>query len=101
MASDVGARYARALFDLAIETGALDAVEADLTSLKSMIADSSDLRILLLSPRFSADDKGRGLEAVAERAALSATCRKFLGLLAANRRTAALSAIIDAFERLA
>ena len=100
-ATDVGARYAQALFDLAVETNGLPAVEADLQALGAMIAVSHDLRTLLRSPKFSAEEKGRGLAAVAEKANLGQTARKFLGLLAANRRTLALGEIIKAFERLA
>jgi F-type H+-transporting ATPase subunit delta len=101
LASDVGARYARALFDLAAETGALDAVEADLQSFKAMGAQSADLRNLLISPRFSAEEKGAGLTAIATRAGACETTVKFLGLLAANRRTSTLGAITTAFEALA
>jgi F-type H+-transporting ATPase subunit delta len=97
----VGARYARALFDLAVETSALDAVDADLKSLKAMRAASADLRTLLTSPRFTAEDKAKGLAAIAKHAGLSDTTTKFLGLLALNRRTSALSIIIDAFQALA
>jgi F-type H+-transporting ATPase subunit delta len=99
-ASDVAARYARALFDLALETKALDAVAADLASLKAMAAASGDLRSLLVSPRFSDDDKAAGLKVLAERAGAGATTLKFVGLLAANRRTAELVAIISSFESL-
>jgi F-type H+-transporting ATPase subunit delta len=99
-AADVGARYAQALFDLAIETGALAPVEADLRALEAMRAASADFRALLTSPRLSAEEKALGLSAIAERAGLSPITRKFLGLLAANRRTAALEAAIRAFHRL-
>ncbi|MFI4936166.1 MAG: F0F1 ATP synthase subunit delta [Caulobacterales bacterium] len=100
-ATDVGARYAQALFDLAKEQGELGAVEADLKSLKTMQAASADLRTLIGSPAFDAQAKGRGLAAIAAAAEFSATTRKFLGVLAANRRVGALSAVIAAFERLA
>jgi F-type H+-transporting ATPase subunit delta len=100
-ASDVGARYAQALFDLAVETGALSSVEADLKTLQTMVAGSADLRSLLSSPKFSAEDKARGLAALADAAALTGTTRKFLGLLAANRRTLVLSDAIKAFHALA
>ncbi len=99
-ATDVGARYAQALFDLAVETNALPVVEADLKALEAMRAASADLRVLLRSPQFSAEDKGKGLAAIAEKAELSDTTRKFLGLLAANRRTLALEDIIKSFHRL-
>ena len=96
----MGARYARALFDLCIETGVLDSVEKDVTTLKSMIATSADFRTLLASPRFSGEDKAKGLAAIVARAGLSDTTGKFLGVLAANRRAEALSTILQAFARL-
>jgi F-type H+-transporting ATPase subunit delta len=99
-ASDVAARYARALFDLAVETKTLDVVEADLASLKAMAAASADFRTLLVSPRFSGEEKAAGLKALAERVGASVTTLKFLGLLAANRRTAELGGIGAAFGAL-
>ena len=96
----MGARYAQALFDLAVETNALDAIEADLKRLKAMRAESKDLRDVLVSPRFSAVDKANALKAIGERAGFNPTTGKFLGLLAHNGRTGALTDIIAAFERL-
>lgn len=98
--TDVGQRYARALFELAEEAGAAAAVERDLVSLKAMYADSKDLRVLLDSPSFSAEDKGKGLAGIAAKAKFHATTRKFLGLLAANRRADALISVIDCFRKL-
>ena len=100
-ATDVGARYAQALFELAVEGNALESVEADLKGLTELLRQSPDLRRLLASPRFSAEDKGKGLAAIAERAGVQPLTTKFLGLLAANRRTNALAEIIGAFQRLA
>jgi F-type H+-transporting ATPase subunit delta len=97
----VGARYARALLDLAAETGALPAVEADVAALKAMLAASADLRTLVASPKFTLEEKSAGLAAVAARAGTCGTTRKFLGLLTANRRAAALPTVIETFERLA
>lgn len=65
--SNVGGRYAQALFDLANDEKKLSAVEADLKALKKMSADSKDLRSLLASPAFSADDKGKALPPLARR----------------------------------
>jgi len=99
-AMDVGARYAQALFDLAVETGALDAVEADLRALETMRRESADLRRLIASPTFGAHEKGTGLAAIANRARFHETSGKFLGLLAANGRLSALPAIWAAFQAL-
>ncbi len=99
-AGEVGARYAGALFDLARDSGQLGPVAADLKSLKAMIVESADLRGLLASPIFDSAIKGRALAALAERAGLSALTRKFLGVVAEQRRTAALRAVIAAYETL-
>jgi F-type H+-transporting ATPase subunit delta len=100
-ATDVGARYAQALFELAKDRNEIAAVEADLKSLKAMLAESRDLRALIVSPAFDAETKGLGLAAVADAAQFTGTTKKFLGLLAANRRASALSGVIAAFDRLA
>ena len=100
-ASNVGGRYAQALFDLANDENKLAAVEADLKALKSMCADSKDLRSLLASPAFSAEDKGKALDALAVKAKLNAITRKFLGLLAVNGRASVLLDAISGFEELA
>ena len=99
-ATDAGQRYAQSLFELTIENGNLAKVEADLKSLKAMIADSADLRRLIDSPAFSAEDKGKGLVAVAVKAGFDMLTTKFLGLVAANGRTADLLGAISAFVEL-
>ncbi len=96
----MGGRYAQALFDLADDENKIAAVESDLKSLKAMMADSRDLRILLASPVFSAQDKAKGLLAVAAKAGFDPTTRKFLGLITANGRASALSSVINAFQAL-
>jgi len=96
----VGARYAQALFDLALETNALEAVEADLKGLKAARAESADLRRLLDSPAFSAEQKGAALKAIAEKGKANPTTIKFLGLLAQNGRAGGLDAVTADFTRL-
>ena len=98
--TDVGQRYARALFELAEDANATAAVERDLVALKGMYAESKDLRVLLDSPSFSSEDKGAGLAGIATKAKFHAITRKFLGLLAANRRANALVQVISGFQKL-
>ena len=98
--TEVGERYAQALFDLADETKALDAVRADLRSLRAAWGESADLRRLATSPVIAAEDQGKGLTAIADKAKFNATTKKFLGLLAANGRARDLTAVIAAFEAL-
>jgi F-type H+-transporting ATPase subunit delta len=98
--TEVGARYAQALFDLALETATLDAVRADLKSLKAAWIESADLRRLATSPVISSEDQGKGLVAIAVKAKFETTTRNFLGLLAQNGRARDLAGVIAGFEAL-
>jgi F-type H+-transporting ATPase subunit delta len=98
--TDAGERYARALFDLAGDIGGVASIEADLVALKAMLAQSGDLRRVLASPIFKSEQKGAILAAIAEKAEFQATTKKFLGLLSANRRAEAMSAVIGAYQRM-
>jgi F-type H+-transporting ATPase subunit delta len=97
VASGLAARYATALFELASERNELDGVAGDLTRLKAIIAESSDLRQALRNPILSRAEQGQALAAVLAKAGASATTQNFVGVIARNRRAFALSAIIDAF----
>ena len=96
------ARYAEALFDLALDGQALDRVEADLKALSGAIAGSADLRAMLKSPVYDADAKARAIAAIADKAGASPLTKNFLGVVARNRRLFALDGVIAAFtQRLA
>lgn len=99
-ANEVAERYAQALFDLARDAGAVEAVRDDLRALKAMLAESADLRRLAASPTWSAEDKGKAFVALAAEAGFHMLTAKFLGLLIHNGRAGALGAVIAAFERL-
>lgn len=90
-------RYASALFDLADEQRSFDQVAADLQSLKRMLDDSADLRRLVSSPIMPRAEQGRGILAIARQAQVSELTRRFVGVLAENRRLFLLRSIIDAF----
>jgi F-type H+-transporting ATPase subunit delta len=98
--TDVGARYAQALFDLALDNKAVEAVENDLKALKAAREESADLRLVIASPVFSAEAKGRALTAIGEKIGFNRITLNFIGVLAANRRASALPAITATFERL-
>lgn len=94
-------RYATALFELALEANALDRIEEELSTFASMLEASSDLRRLVLSPVFTADEQMQGIEAVADKAGIGGLTADFLGLIARNRRLFAVADMIDGFRRLA
>jgi F-type H+-transporting ATPase subunit delta len=95
--SALAERYAAALFDLADEARALDAVADDLRQLRDMLAASPDLARLVRSPVLSRAAQGKGIAALAETAGLSPLVRNFLAVVARNRRLFAVPAMVEAF----
>jgi F-type H+-transporting ATPase subunit delta len=93
-------RYATALFDLARETNAIDAVKADLERFDALIAESPDLTRLVRSPVFSAAEQEQALSAVLERAGIGGVAAKFLKLVTSNRRLFAVRDMIRGFREL-
>jgi F-type H+-transporting ATPase subunit delta len=93
-------RYASALFDLAQEAKALDATAADLAGLKSVLAESPEMRALVTSRGFSRAEAGKGIAAVAASMGLSELVTRFLGVLSHNGRLSALSDVIRQFETM-
>jgi F-type H+-transporting ATPase subunit delta len=97
--SGLADRYAAALFDLADERNALDAVAGDLRELRTMLHESGDLVRLLRSPVVSRAQQGKAVAALTERAGLAELTRDFLGVVAKNRRLFAVPAMIEAYLR--
>lgn len=95
--SGLAGRYAVALFELARDQDALDAVAGDLGDLRAMLQESADLRRLIESPVLSREEQGRAVTALAERAGFAELTRQFLGLLAHKRRLFALPEVITAY----
>jgi len=93
-------RYAHALFELAQDGGAVDAVSADLASLRRALEGSADLRRLVGSPVFSAEDQAKALKAILDKMGANALTAKFVLLLAQKRRLRVLNQIILAYEHL-
>lgn len=99
--ASLAGRYASALFDLANEQGAVAAVESDLAGLARAIAESADLAALLHNPQITRDAAARAVDGVAGLIGLAPLTRNFLGVLANNRRLAALPDAIRAFAAIA
>ncbi len=93
-------RYALALFELARDQKAVDAVLADMNQFKALLAESADLRHLVRSPVFSAEEQTKALGAVISKAGVSGLSANFLKLVATKRRLFAVSDMIAGFEKL-
>jgi F-type H+-transporting ATPase subunit delta len=88
--SGVAGRYATALFELALDlnrfASALDAVE--------------DLRRLVRSPVFTAEEQQRAIAAILDKMEIEGLTANFLKLIAKNRRLYAAPDMIKAFRAL-
>ena len=93
-------RYATALFELALDTKAVDAVKADLDRFDAMIADSADLLRLVRSPVFGIDERSKALAAVLDKAGIGGLAANFLKLVTSNRRLFAVRDMIRGFRTL-
>lgn len=99
--SDIAGRYASALFELATEAKAVEAVSHDLATFEAMIRESIDLDRLVRNPVFSAEEQLAGLSALLDRAGISGLAGNFLRLVASKRRLFAVRDMIRAYARLA
>ncbi len=90
-------RYASALFELAENAKQLDAVAGELRGLRQVIADSEDLRRLIRSPIYDRDQQGAAMAAILDKAGVGDLTRRFVLVVAQNRRLFALPQMIDAY----
>ena len=95
--SGLAGRYASALFELADEQEALDEVAGELTAFKGVIAESEDLRRFIRSPLYGRDEQSKIMAAILDKASAGELTRRFVMVVAHNRRLFALPGMIDAF----
>jgi len=96
--SVVGERYAKALMTLAVEQKKSDAVAQDLQDLEAMLLASSDLVLLIRTPRMNPVTVQKAIGALAEKAKFQDVTRNFLNVLIVNGRLNALESIIKSFQ---
>ncbi len=94
ISTGIAARYATALFDLAEDDGALAALEADVGTLETALAESADLRDLITSPIYGRDVSMAAVGKLAEAMDLSPVTGNTLRLMAQKRRLFVLPAML-------
>lgn len=99
--SQIARPYASALFDLAVEGNAVDAVEAGLDTIGGLLADSEDFTRFTRSPTIYIEEKARVLDTLLAKAGLPDILANTLRILARNGRLFALPALIEAYKALA
>jgi F-type H+-transporting ATPase subunit delta len=103
MPAAVASRYARALVDVVLAPNAAigpDRVREDLRSFEQALAASPELSTILASPGIARPRKRAVIDRLVQSLELSRVARNFLLVLVDHRRTAHLSAILGAFEKL-
>jgi len=98
--SGMAGRYASALFELALEEKAVDAVKKDLEQFDALIEESTDLNRLVRSPVFGVDEQLKALSAILDKAGISGIAANFLRVVTTNRRLFAVRNIIRGYRAL-
>ena len=93
-------RYASALHGLAADRHQTDDVRGALATFGRLMDESDDLRHLVRSPAFSAQDQLKALGAVLARAGIDGLAADFLKLLATKRRLFAVATITRDYNTL-
>jgi F-type H+-transporting ATPase subunit delta len=94
-------RYSRALFAIAREANASEAIRGDLRSMAELFEAEPALRRALFRPLHPVAERRAVLRAVCERLGLDATVRNFFAFLVDQRRLVAFDAVHEEFDRLA
>ncbi len=94
ISTGIAGRYASAVFDLAKEAGALNALAADVEALDGALGQSGDLRAMISSPMISREDQGKAVAALAGPMHLSLLMANTLRLMAAKRRLFVLPQLV-------
>ncbi|MCP9455216.1 MAG: ATP synthase F1 subunit delta [Nitrospira sp.] len=95
----VARRYARALFEL-LDPATIEATQETLNGLGRALKESADLRYVLASPTFAAEEKMAVLAELSGRFHCPPEGTAFLGQLVRKHRIGLLPEIAEAFRRL-
>ncbi len=98
--SALASRYALALYALADEQHQLAQTVDEMAALGRLIEESTPLKALLASPLVDLATALRTVEAVLQQQGFGEIVRNFVGVVATNRRLAALPAFVAAFAAL-
>jgi F-type H+-transporting ATPase subunit delta len=92
-------RYAKALFDLALEQNLLEKVKADMALIDNICRENKALVNMLHNPVISAEKKQKVLHEIFSRSILPLSMR-FLDILSRKRREHYIDGIADAFVKI-
>ena len=97
--SEIAKRYARALFEIAREEDAIEAIYGELEGFCSLLAENADLAEFFANPVFDSSDKTAVIGEILKKVKASVTTSNFLKLLVEKRRIDALGQIEECYRR--
>jgi F-type H+-transporting ATPase subunit delta len=92
------ARYARALFDVALQEGSLDQANNDLTTFTDLLQQHADLQRVLVNPAVPAPRKRAALQVLLPQLSLSTPVSKLLLMLAERDRLVLFPDLVSVFR---
>ncbi len=98
ISTGIAARYATAVYDLAMDDKATKDIETDLQSLSAALAESADFNALIASPIYSRAQQRDAIAAIAQKMGLSSIMTNTLNLMASKRRLFVLPQLVAALR---
>ena len=95
--STLSKRYAKAIFDLAIEQKVSDTVSDDFAEMQKILEDATELRKLIQNPVISKKDQHSAISFILKRINASNIMQHFISVLIYNGRLGLLPAAIKAY----
>lgn len=93
----ISERYVSALFEVAQQSGALPAIEKDLSELAALLRTSADFRAFLHNPLLSRSVQEKIAAEVLKHMGTNEVTKHFIALLARHKRLELLAEIIELF----
>jgi len=94
----VASRYARAIFELVLETDEMAELENNVETLSEALGNSQELRDLIASPLYTRDDQKAAIVAIGTKMKLLANLTNTLALMASKRRLFVMDSFLRQLE---
>ncbi len=96
--SGLAARYSKALFEIAKDSGQQDKIFAEIRGFADILEKNADFKNFLTSPLIRKEDKEASLKAALQNAGLSEDTKNFFLLLARKGRIDLFAEIVESFQ---
>jgi len=101
VSSPAARRYARAIFDLGLESGAADRVSSDVHKVGECVSESADLSRVLSDPLVPLEARRQVMSTIADRLGVSPLVKNSVLLIADKRRSLLIPEIAAVLRELA